>query len=294
MDTSDALRDFLISRRARLRPGDVGLPDHGVRRVSGLRREEIAALAAVSVEHYIRLERGQASRVSDAVLDAVADALRLSTGERRYLRSLARPAAGADGADRADATGRNGAVSGGRGVRPSVQRVLDSMTDTPAYLVGRGGAVLAWNRPAARVFVDFGRVPVAERTVGRLIFVDPYARWLYVDWEAKAREAVSYLRTETGKRPQDRELAREIGDLAAHSADFRRLWSEQHVLETTHATVVLRCGPPHDRLEFSWEALQMTGDPDEVVLVYTAAPGTPTASALRELCGAHRGGRAPR
>ncbi len=272
MDTSDALRDFLISRRARLRPGDVGLPDHGVRRVSGLRREEIASLAAVSVEHYIRLERGQASRVSDAVLDAVADALRLSTGERRYLRSLARPAAGPAAGERA------------AGVRPSVQRVLDSMARTPAYLVGAGGAVLAWNRPAATVFTDFGQVPVAERTVGRLVFVDPYARRLYVDWEAKAREAVSYLRTETGKRPRDAALAREIAHLADHSADFRRLWSQQHVLETTHSTVVLRCAPPHERLEFSWEALQMTGDPDEVVLVYTAAPGTPTEAALRELC----------
>lgn len=282
MDTSDALRDFLISRRARLRPGDVGLPDHGARRVSGLRREEIASLASVSVEHYIRLERGQASRVSDAVLDAVADALRLSAGERRYLRSLARPVPGPEAAGRA------------QGVRPSVQRVLDSMAQTPAYLVGPGGTVLAWNRSAATVFTDFGRVPVARRTVGRLVFVDPYARRLYVDWEAKAREAVSYLRTETGKRPGDAQLAREIADLAEHSADFRRLWSQQHVLETTHATVVLRCAPPHDRLEFSWEALQLTGDPDEVVLVYTAAPGTPTAAALRALCAAPTDGAAAR
>ncbi|MFJ8140902.1 helix-turn-helix transcriptional regulator [Streptomyces sp. NPDC096013] len=277
MDTFDALRDFLISRRARLRPQDVGLPDHGVRRVRGLRREEVATLAAVSVEHYIRLERGQASRVSDAVLDAVAEALRLSPGERRYLRSLARPSAGS-------------APEGYRSIRPSVQHILDSMAGTPAYLVGRGGSILAWNRLAAAVFADFGSIPAAQRTVGRLVFTDPRARWLYVDWEAKAREAVSYLRTETGKRPQDPELTREIDELAHHSEDFRRLWSEQHVLETTHSTVVLRCHPPHQRLEFSWEGLQLTSDPDEIVLVYTTAPGSPSAAALLEILRASRGG----
>ncbi|RDG34565.1 MmyB family transcriptional regulator [Streptomyces corynorhini] len=280
MDTSEALRDFLISRRARLRPRDVGLPEHGVRRVRGLRREEIATLAAISVEHYIRLERGQASRVSDAVLDAVADALRLSTGERQYLRSLARP------------TGRTGSA-GGTGVRPSVRHLLGSMTDTPAYLVGRGGAILAWNRLAVTIFADFAAIPAEHRTVGRLVFTDSHARRLYVDWEAKAREAVSYLRTETGKRPHDPELAREIGHLTESSADFRRLWSQQHVLETTHATVLLHC-PPHGRLEFFWEALQLTGEPDEVVLVYTAAPGSPSAAALRAMSRAPEVGSVPR
>ncbi|MDH6630693.1 transcriptional regulator with XRE-family HTH domain [Streptomyces sp. LBL] len=278
MDTFDALRDFLISRRARLRPQDVGLPDHGVRRVRGLRREEVATLAAVSVEHYIRLERGQASRVSDAVLDAVAEALRLSPGERRYLRSLARPSTGSD-------------HEGSRGIRPSVQHILDSMAGTPAYLVGRGGSILAWNRLAAAVFADFGGIPAAQRTVGRLVFTDPRARWLYVDWEAKAREAVSYLRTEIGKRPRDPELIREIDELAHHSEDFRRLWSEQHVLETTHSTVVLRCHPPHQRLEFSWEGLQLTSDPDEIVLVYTTTPGSPSSATLLEMSRASRGGR---
>lgn len=278
MDTFDALRDFLISRRARLRPQDVGLPDHGVRRVRGLRREEVATLAAVSVEHYIRLERGQASRVSDAVLDAVAKALRLSTGERRYLRSLARPSTGSD-------------HEGSRSVRPSVQHILDSMAGTPAYLVGRRGSILAWNRLAAAVFADFDGIPAAQRTVGRLVFTDPRARWLYVDWEAKAREAVSYLRTETGKRPRDPELIREIDELAYHSEDFRRLWSEQHVLETTHSTVVLRCPPPHQLLEFSWEGLQLTSDPDEIVLVYTTAPGSTSSAALLEMSRASRDGR---
>ncbi|WP_329347316.1 helix-turn-helix transcriptional regulator [Streptomyces sp. NBC_01261] len=278
MDTFDALRDFLISRRARLRPQDVGLPDHGVRRVRGLRREEVATLAAVSVEHYIRLERGQASRVSDAVLDAVAEALRLSTGERRYLRSLARPNTGSD-------------HEGSRSVRPSVQHILDSMADTPAYVVGRRGSILAWNRLAAAVFADFDGIPSAQRTVGRLVFTDPRARWLYVDWEAKAREAVSYLRTETGKRPRDPELIQEIDELAYYSEDFRRLWSEQHVLETTHSTVVLRCHPPHQQLEFSWEGLQLTSDPDEIVLVYTTTPGSPSSTALLEMSRASRGGR---
>ncbi|MFJ6137848.1 helix-turn-helix domain-containing protein [Kitasatospora sp. NPDC092286] len=269
MDPSGALRDFLLSRRARLRPDDVGLSGHGPRRVAGLRREEVAELAAVSLEHYIRLERGHASQVSDAVLDAVADALRLSPGERRYLHSLARPPAGHEKTSRP-------------GVRPSVQHVLDSMIDTPAYLVGPGGTVLAWNRLAAAVFADFSRIPAGQRTVGRLVFTHPRARRLYADWEAKAREAVSYLRTETGKRPHDPALADEIRQLTARSEDFRRLWSEQLVLETTHSTVRLIC-PPFGRLELSWETLQLTDSPDEVVLVYTAAPGSPSAEALRTL-----------
>ncbi len=269
MDPSGALRDFLLSRRARLRPADVGLPDHGPRKVAGLRREEVAELAAVSLEHYIRLERGHASQVSDTVLDAVADALRLSPGERRYLRSLARPPARPQTTGRAD-------------VRPSVQHVLDSMVDTPAYLVGPGGTVLAWNRLAAAVFTDFARIPAEHRTVGRLVFTHPHARHLYADWETKAREAVSYLRTETGKRPQDPSLAREIRHLTAHSEDFHRLWSEQLVLETTHATVRLLC-PPLGRLDLSWETLQLTDNPDEILLVYTATPGSPSAEALHTL-----------
>ncbi|WP_316528243.1 helix-turn-helix domain-containing protein [Kitasatospora brasiliensis] len=270
MDLAEALRDFLVSRRARLRPDEVGLPVRGTRRVSGLRREEVADLAAISVEHYTRLERGNASCVSDGVLDAVCDALRLSPGERRYLRSLARPA-GAGGtrhpADR----------------RPDLQAVLDSMALTPAYLVGPGGSILAWNRLAAAVFLDFGRLRPEERTVGRLVFTDPRVRRLYVDWEAKARETVGLLRTEVGRRPRDATLAREIGELREHSPVFRRFWDEQVVLEQSHATLLLaspRIGGP---LRLSVSALHPADHPDLVIPVYTAVPGSDSESALHRL-----------
>ncbi|MFF7248628.1 helix-turn-helix domain-containing protein [Embleya sp. NPDC008237] len=269
MDTEIAIRDFLISRRTKLRPEDLGLPRQGMRRVRGLRREEVAALANVSVDQYIRLERGQASRVSDAVVDAVAHALRLTPGECRYLRSLARPAAASPEA------------GAGRPVRESVQRFLDSMCDTPAYLVGRGGAILAWNRMAVLVFVDFARVPTARRTVGLLVFTDPRARLLYVDWEVKAREAVAYLRTESGKRPHDAALSRQIEELAEASADFRRLWAAQLVLDHTHDITHLN-RPPVGTLDLTWEAFQPKGDPDELVIVYTAANAR-TAAALGRL-----------
>ncbi|WP_380282410.1 helix-turn-helix domain-containing protein [Kitasatospora purpeofusca] len=269
MDIAEALRDFLVSRRARLRPDEVGLLAHGIRRVTGLRREEVAALAATSVEHYTRLERGQASRVSDAVLDAVADALRLSPGERRYLRGLARP-------DEPEVAG----LPPDR--RSSMQRVLDSMVLTPAYLVGRGGTILAWNGLAAAVFLDFARVHPDRRTVGRLVFTDPRARRLFVHWEEKARETVAYLRTEAGKWPHDPGLAREIGELLARSAEFRRLWAEQVVQENGHMKVLLAC-PPVGLLSLSAEALYVAGNPDKAIAVYTAAPGSGSERALRRL-----------
>ncbi|MFE4397752.1 MULTISPECIES: helix-turn-helix domain-containing protein [Streptomycetaceae] len=269
MDIAEALRDFLVSRRARLRPEEVGLPAHGVRRVAGLRREEVAALAAMSVEHYTRLERGQASRVSDAVLAAVADVLRLSPGERRYLRSLARPVGIEEAALPTDR-------------RSNMQHVLDSMVLTPAYLVGRGGTILAWNGLAAAVFADFSRVRPDRRTVGRLVFTDPRARRLYVHWEEKARETVAYLRTEVGRWPHDPGLAREIGELSARSAVFRRLWDEQVVQETNHTKLLLAC-PPVGRLSLSAEALYVAGHPDEVIAVYTAVPGSDDEQALRRL-----------
>ncbi|MGA5820272.1 helix-turn-helix transcriptional regulator [Kitasatospora sp. NPDC094028] len=269
MDLPSALRDFLVSRRARLRPDEVGLPVHGVRRVRGLRREEVAGLAAMSVEHYTRLERGQASRVSDTVLDAVADALRLSPGERRYLRSLARPEAAEQ--PRLPSEGLAG-----------LQPVLDSMARTPAYLVGPGGAILAWNRLAAAVFVDFSRLRPEERTVGRLVFGDPRARQLYVDWEAKAREAVGFLRSEVAKWPRDAALAREIRELREHSPEFRRLWGEQVVLENGHTTTLLAC-PGIGLLRLAGAALQVADRPDLVIAVYTAESGSEDERALHRL-----------
>ncbi|GCD96798.1 DNA-binding protein [Embleya hyalina] len=268
VDPSTALREFLVSRRARLSPRDVGLSDDGPRRVVGLRREEVASLAAVSVDHYIRLERGQASRVSDAVLDAVAEALRLTRGERQYLRNLARPGA---------ATARERAA-----VRPGLRVLLDAW-GPPAYVVGRNGVIVAWNRAATRVFLDFGEVPPERRSIGGLMFGDPRAKALYADWERKAGETVAYLRTEVGKRPRDPDLAVHLRELAAISPDFVRLWSAQAKFDLAHGTCRIR-HPLVGALDLTYESLHPSDDPDKVVIAYAPADAV-TAAALALLDG---------
>jgi transcriptional regulator with XRE-family HTH domain len=246
----------------------VGLSDDGPRRVAGLRREEVAALAAVSVDHYIRLERGQASRVSDTVLDAVAEALRLTPGERRYMRNLARPVASSNGTR--------------AGVRPGMRVLLDAW-DAPAYLIGRNGAILAWNRWACRVFLDFAEVPPERRSIGGLVFADPRTRVLYADWERKAHETVAYLRTEVGRRPRDPLLAAHIRELTALSPDFVRMWSAQSMFDLAHGTCRIR-HPVAGEVELTYESLYPTDDPDQVVIAYAAADSA-SATALRRLDG---------
>ncbi|MBV2155586.1 helix-turn-helix transcriptional regulator [Kitasatospora sp. SUK 42] len=264
MDTKIAIRDFLVSRRTRLRPQDVGMPAlAGQRRVEGLRREEIAALAHVSVDQYVRLERGQASRVSDTVIDAVATALRLTPAEHRYLHGLARPAPPPRTAVR-------------RGpVRPSVQCFLDSLRAAPAYLVGHGGAILAWNRLATRVFVDFAEVPEDRRTLGWVIFTNPRAREAYVDWPLKAHEAAAYLRNELGRHPHCPELTRQIEQLCCYSQEFDTLWRRHGVVELSHG--VTRARTRFGVVELCREILRLAGEPGEFVILHT--PATPDAAA---------------
>ncbi|MBO1418708.1 helix-turn-helix transcriptional regulator [Streptomyces sp. FH025] len=266
MDTRIAIRDFLVSRRTRLRPQDVGMPPPaGQRRVPGLRREEIAALAHVSVDQYVRLERGQASRVSDAVIDAVATALRLTPAEHRYLHALARPA---------PPPPRSTAARGP--VRPSVQCFLDSLRAAPAYLVGHGGTVLAWNRLATRVFLDFAELPEDRRTLGWMIFTDPRAREMYVDWPLKAREVAAFLRCELGRHPHDPELTRQIEQLRCYSQEFDALWRSHGVIELSHG--VTRARTRVGVVELCREILRLAGEPGEFVILHT--PATPEAAAV--------------
>ncbi|GAA0385623.1 helix-turn-helix transcriptional regulator [Streptomyces luteireticuli] len=271
MDVEHALRDFLVSRRTQLSPGDVGLQPHGPRRVAGLRREEVAALASVSVDHYIRLERGHGSLVSDMVLESVADALRLNASERIYLRNLARPTA----APQRDARTQDG-------VRQSIQDFIDSLR-VPAYVIGRNGVILAWNRMAAVVFLDFAEVPRPRRSLGWLFFNDPRVRRLYDDWESKSRQAVGYLRSEWGKRPDDPLLGRHVRELSQGSAEFRRMWHEHSVRECTSDTYRMFCSATGRVLELTGESLRLTDDADEVVVVSTAAKGSSSAEALKEV-----------
>jgi transcriptional regulator with XRE-family HTH domain len=267
-DSNPELREFLRSRRARVTPGDAGLvPQPGTRRVPGLRREEVARLAGVSVDYYVRLERGRGGNVSDAVLTAVARALRLNDTERGHLVTLARPA-----------RGRTPAEPEQR-VSPGLLRLLDSLTDLPAYVLGRRLDVLATNRLAAALFTDFAALPPRQRNLAWYFFLDDNARKLYVDWEWAARSVVAALNLYAGRHPHDELLTELVGELSLRDNDFRQWWAEHDV--HSHSTGSKRLHHPVvGDLTLRYEALHPTGDPAQTLGVYTAEPGSPSAAAL--------------
>jgi transcriptional regulator with XRE-family HTH domain len=266
---SEALGEFLRSRRARLSPAAAGLPAHGHRRVPGLRREEVARLAGVSVDYYTRLERGRDVNVSQSVLDALARALRLSETERGYLVTLASPVAA-----------RRGPLPPQR-VRPGLARLLTGLTTFPAVVVGRRLDVLASNTLANALFTDFSALPHRERNMARFIFTDDAARSLYVDWPGAARSVVGTLRLHAGKHPNDPLLAELVADLS-RDEDFRRWWAEQEVSRRTYGGKHY-LHPVVGELHLDYEALALTGDPDQVLGVNTAEPGSVSEERLRLL-----------
>lgn len=281
------LRDFLRSRRARIGPEDVGVAAHpGRRRVPGLRREEVAQLAGVSVDYYTRLEQGRTLHVSAEVLDAVARALRLDATERSHLFDLARPQrAPRPGPGRAAAAGAPGpAESGGpQRVRAGLYRVLDALDDgTPAMIMGRRLEVLAANRLAEALYADFGAPDQRGRNLARFLFLDPAARPLFADWESAARGAVAALRFYAGRHPYDPGLSPLVDELAASDEDFRRWWAGHDVLEHTHGTKRFR-HPAVGELALEYESLAFPDDPDQTLYLYTAEPGSPSDAALRTL-----------
>lgn len=270
MEKRAELKEFLSSRRARLQPEDVGLRPFGARRrVPGLRREELAQLAGVSVDYYVRLEQGRTSNVSDEVLSAVARALRLDDDERVYLRNLARP--------RRTRPRRPPAER----VRPGVHRLIETAADVPVYLIGRRGDVLAWNDLARAVFVDFAAMPPRERNWARMIFLDEGVQAIFEDWRAKARETVAYLRMMAGRYPDDPDLNELIGELSVKSGFFRKLWADHEVRDKTHGRKVLR-HPLVGRLALDYETLRLP-DSDQVLITYTAEPGSESETSLRLL-----------
>lgn len=201
------LGDFLRSRRARIQPEEVGLPSYGRRRVPGLRREEVAQLAGVSVDYYIRLEQGRGPSVSDAVLDAIARVLNMDETEHAYLRTVARP--------RRTKSSRPAAPR----VRPGVQLILDGMERVPAFVIGRRLDVLAWNA-LADALNGFSRMAADERNAARQVFLDPAARDLFPDWSAVAAQNVAQLHLNAGHHPDDSGMAALIGELSLKSEDF--------------------------------------------------------------------------
>ncbi|MBH1937876.1 helix-turn-helix domain-containing protein [Streptomyces sp. AV19] len=273
MDRSTELSEFLRSRRARLRPEDVGLtPFGGRRRVPGLRREELAQVAGVSVAYYTRLEQGRGQNVSDAVLDAIAGALRLTGAERSHLNKLARPAA--------RGTGRGAARP--QRVRPAVRNLLDTMDNVPAYVLGRRMDILAWNRLAAALLGDFAAVPAQRRNMAWMIFLDPASRELYAEWDRKAADIVALLRMHAGSYPDDPALASLIGELSMKSEEFRRLWAAHDVRDKCYGVKKFH-HPVVGGLTLNCETLVLPQDPDQSVVTYHAEPGSPSAESLRLL-----------
>ncbi|MFF0572119.1 helix-turn-helix domain-containing protein [Streptomyces sp. NPDC004041] len=273
LDRRAELSEFLRTRRAKLQPQDVGLPDFGRhRRVPGLRREELAQLAGVSVAYYTRLEQGNGRNVSAEVLDAIARALRLTDAEHAHLTHLARPA-------RHKKKRRPARV---QRVRTGLLYLLDSMDGIPAYVTGARSDVLAWNPMAAAVFGDWGALPPGERNWARLVFLSPGYRELFVDWDSKASDMVSYLRLYAGCHPDDPELSALVGELSVKSDEFRRLWATHNVKEKGHGVKLIR-HPLAGDLTLSYETLNLPDDEEQHLVTYHAEPDSPSAEALRLL-----------
>jgi transcriptional regulator with XRE-family HTH domain len=272
LDRRAELSEFLRTRRARLKPEDVGLPDFGRhRRVPGLRREELAQLAGVSVAYYTRLEQGNGRNVSAEVLDSIARALHLTDAEHMHLMHLAKPKQ-----HKKKPAGRT------QHVRSALRQLLDTMDGVPAYIVGRRSDILAWNRMAAAVFGDWGELPAEERNWARLVFLKPEYRDLYASWDQKASDMVSYLRMDAGCHSDDPRLAALIGELSVKSEEFRQLWAAHDVKEKSYGVKRLR-HPLVGDLTLSFETFRLVDDGDQALITYHAEPGSPSADALRLL-----------
>ncbi|MFD3592120.1 helix-turn-helix transcriptional regulator [Nocardia sp. NPDC058640] len=271
--SSPALGEFLRTRRARMQPAAVGLSEYGRRRIGGLRREDVAALAGMSVDYYTRLERGRGADFPDSVLDSVARALRMDAAERDHLYTLVRPS---------DPDHHYAPM-----VRPGTRALLDSIT-TPAFVLGRHMEVLAWNAVGAKVF---GISAGGHRNLARFTVLDPDAGVFYPDWEPVAAETAAYLRRQVARCPRDRRLTSLIDELTAENPVFHRIWSIQTQDCAPHGNRLIQ-HPVVGRLEFAYEALDLPGDQDQTLVVYTVQPESPTHDALeslrdRELVGAN-------
>lgn len=274
MRTDEEIREFLTSRRARLTPERAGLPVYGrTRRVQGLRREEVALLAGISVEYYTRLERGNAQGVSDDVLEAVSRALQLDEAEHAHLLDLARTANSQRPPRRSTTPAR---------VRPSVRRVIDAMSDIPAF-VANGRLDILYANPMAEALYSLQHSdPARPVNSGRFLFLDPRARTFYTDWDGAVRDVVAALRGEAGRNPYDRALSELIGLLSTRSEEFRVQWARHDV--RFHRSGMKRFHHPLvGDLTLTYESMDLPADPGLHVVTYSAEPGTPSAERLAEL-----------
>jgi transcriptional regulator with XRE-family HTH domain len=275
VENRSEIREFLASRRARITQVQAGLPIYGGgrRRVSGLRPEEVALLAGVSVDYYTKLERGNLSGVSDNVLDAIANALQLDEAERAYLTDLARANSAAVRPRRQPAS---------KLVRAPVQQILSAMASAPAYLRNGRRDILAANRLGYALHSELYADPARPVNVARFVFLNPQARTFFLDWATAANDMVAALRAEAGSNPYDRDLIDLVGELSTRSEEFATRWATQNVrfhrsgLKNIHHPVV-------GDLHLTFEALALPADPGLSLVVYGAEPGSASEDGLRLL-----------
>ncbi|MFD5952084.1 helix-turn-helix transcriptional regulator [Streptomyces collinus] len=274
MEPNAELADFLRTRRARLTPAEAGLPPGiGVRRVPGLRREEVAQAAGVSTDYYTRLEQGRHPNVSEAVLDAVARALRLDDDERTHLFDLARTRS-------RTARPQRGRPQPVQRVRPEVHRMLDVFNSvSPAFVANHRGDVLAANQLAKALITDWEALPYQERSFARFVLFIPAARELYRNWDEVAEIVVANLRLEAGRHPDDALLNELIGEAVVRVPEFSTWWDSHRVAQCVHGTQHFH-HPVVGELTLNHETLALPADPDQTICVYTAEPGTASAQAL--------------
>jgi transcriptional regulator with XRE-family HTH domain len=270
MDSKDGIREFLATRRARITPEQAGLQVYGTnRRVAGLRREEVAMLAGISVEYYTRLERGTTQGVSDDVLEGIARALQLDEAERAHLFHLVRAATTTNAPRRRPTQER---------VRQSVQQILDSI-GAPAYVRNERLDILAANRIGEAVYAPVFEFPSRPVNVARFLFLSPAASEFFPDWDTIAHDAVGILRAAAGRDPYDKRLTDLIGELSTRSDEFRVRWAAHNV--KLHRTGIKRFHHPLvGPLTLMYEALELAADPGQRLNVYTAEPGSPSQHAL--------------
>jgi transcriptional regulator with XRE-family HTH domain len=274
----DEITPFLKARRAALDAAALGLPA-GVtrRRVRGLRREEVAQLAGISVDYYTRIEQGRAHAISDSVLDAVARALRLTSDEHSYLRNITQPRRRTSDAECAAVPSPRPAV------RQQIRELLEAMEDSvPAIVHGPGLDVLAWNRAAARLSFDLDALPESELNAARLTFLYPEAKDFYPDWADIAEDTVAGLRAEVGRNPDDPRARQVICELSTLSEEFRRLWEAREVLDSAHGTKRI-LNREVGELVFTFESFPLPDGSGQKLCTYTAPRGSVTESRLRAL-----------
>ena len=274
-DVRAQIREFLSSRRARISPEQAGLPVYGGdrRRVPGLRRSEVASLAGISPEYMTKLERGNATGVSESVLDGLAHALQLDEAERAHLEHLLRTAGSTRPPRRRPSRHK---------VRPTVQRILDTMTGAPAFVLNGRLDVLAANDLGAALYSPVFAEPVRPANTARFVFLDPHATEFFRDYDKAANDTVALLRAEAGRDPYDRDLSDLIGQLSTRSDEFRTRWAAHNVRIHTTGVKLLR-HPVVGDLDLPFESLPLPADPSQSILAYTAEPGSPTQDALHLL-----------